>query len=582
MNNQDGQILTRGVAQELIQELFAGQTIQRREIIKTVTEKHSERGGQLTNIRSDSPIIRALSKMKEDGLAKTPARGLWYILLKIKTLDEFIGWARKFERGGCVFRGVSNAKYGIQASAYRRPEKGKRNFEKFLQINRDLIRNARLRGYDQKDGRELKELEILADLQHFGAATCLIDFTHSAQVALWFACRSADKEPEDTSDAKVFTVQNQPRNGFKEIVPTLLKENIDHFLQGGQEPQLYHWQPRQQNHRIIAQQSIFLFGHYEFDANDECVIAKGSQQNILDELQKISGITEDRLFPDLEGFAHVNRQEAPYTELTASDYVERGLLAADGRSEYEDAIADYDIAIDMDPREATTYYLRGFAKSQLKRYEKALEDYNQSINLQRDYADAYRDRGFAKFHMQLYEEALEDFDEAVDLDPNDARAFSGRGRTCYHLEFYEDALEDFDEAVDLDPNEADTYRYRGIVKAQFRQVEAALEDFDRAIHLNPNNVNAYYNRGIMKRRSSQHESAILDFDKTISLDPERADAYYHRGQSKFRLSLLNSAKEDLQKALPLAINTGDEELVENINNTLSEVNFRISRGSQNE
>ena len=46
-----------------------------------------------------------------------------------------------------------------------------------------MIEDARLQGLDEKDGRELEDLEIFAELQHHGAATCLIDFTYSAQVA---------------------------------------------------------------------------------------------------------------------------------------------------------------------------------------------------------------------------------------------------------------------------------------------------------------------------------------------------------------------------------------------------------------
>ena len=35
---------------------------------------------------------------------------------------------------------------------------------------------------------ELCDLELLADLQHHGVATCLIDFTQTPLTALWFAC----------------------------------------------------------------------------------------------------------------------------------------------------------------------------------------------------------------------------------------------------------------------------------------------------------------------------------------------------------------------------------------------------------
>ena len=44
---------------------------------------------------------------------------------------------------------------------------------------------------------ELCDLELLADLQHYGAATCLIDFTQSPLTALWFACKDEDNLGKD-------------------------------------------------------------------------------------------------------------------------------------------------------------------------------------------------------------------------------------------------------------------------------------------------------------------------------------------------------------------------------------------------
>lgn len=115
-----------------------------------------------------------------------------------ETLSDFLEWASQFDDGTYVFRGVPNDRYDIQASAYRRVPENEQNsddkgFPTFVEINTALIREARLRGYDQKDGRPLGDLEILAGLQHFKAATCLIDFTYSAQVALWFACAQDSK-----------------------------------------------------------------------------------------------------------------------------------------------------------------------------------------------------------------------------------------------------------------------------------------------------------------------------------------------------------------------------------------------------
>ena len=142
---------------------------------------------------------------------------------------------QRFAPGEYLFRGISNENYEIEASAYRRLQtEADRDFEKFFQINKELIKDARLRGHAQKSGRDLKDLEILAELQHFRAATCMIDFTYSAQIALWFAC---GQDSENPSNGKVIAVRNKPPR-FKEITPDLLEEPMIIFSKTAMNPNL--------------------------------------------------------------------------------------------------------------------------------------------------------------------------------------------------------------------------------------------------------------------------------------------------------------------------------------------------------
>ena len=369
----------------------------------------------------------------------------------VETLRDFLEWASQFSDGAYVFRGVPNDEYKIQASAYRRAPESDQNsedkgFQIFVEVNTALINEARLRGYDQKDGRSLGDLEILADLQHFKAATCLIDFTYSAQVALWFACAQDSKTP-DSTNGKVYVVRKDV-DRFIEIEPNSLIEPLPYFLNSN-EPQLYHWQPRQQNNRILAQQSIFFFGDYEFEEYAACVIEKCKKEDIRTELERVSGITEIRLFPDFEGFASLRDDRTPYTPLSAEEHTKRADQAV-RRHKFEEAIADYDKAIHRKPGDASLYYSRGFANSQLEEYEKTIADYDEAIRLSSNDASLYQQRALARVQLGQYEEAIVDYDKAIRLNPNDASLYQQRALMKAQLERYEEAEEDRQKSEELD------------------------------------------------------------------------------------------------------------------------------------
>ena len=490
----------------------------------------------------------------------------------IVTLDQFMKWTTLFDDGEYVFRGVPNEAYGIQASAYRRAEKDDRSFEKFLHINKDLITEARLRGYHQKDGRELKALEILADLQHFGAATCLIDFTYSAQIALFFACQQASK-----LNGKVFAVRKQTPTRLKEIrLKDLKEEDIDSFLKDDEGSQLYHWQPRQQNRRILTQRSIFLFGKYEFAADEECIIAGEGKDNILKELQRVAGITEDWLFPDFEGFAQARGPDALYTALTPSEYKNRGFLAYE-RGDYKDAIIDYDIAIDKDSNYAEAYYLRGLARKSLKQREESILDFNEAIRLDPARSDFYVERATARFSSGRYEETIIDTDDVIRLNSDDTRAYFLRGLAKYRLKRYEEAISDLSDTIHRQKKFADPYYWSGLAKYRLKRYEEAIGDFDDAIHLSIKNQPVYYYRGLSKKRLGQIAASIVDFDRAIRQEPDYAYSHYHRGDAKFKLERYTEAKVDLEKALTLAKHEEDDDLMRWVLNLLKEIDEKNSQ-----
>lgn len=86
---------------------------------------------------------------------------------------------------------------------------------------------------------------------------------------------------------------------------------------------LFRWQPQQQNNRIIAQQSIFLFGRTEIEVEAQRVIPAGCKETLLASLEKVAGITEATLFPDFDGFARLHAHNRGYSVNSVQKYLQR-------------------------------------------------------------------------------------------------------------------------------------------------------------------------------------------------------------------------------------------------------------------
>ncbi len=75
--------LTPLMAQELILELFTGQTIHKQEMTDIIETTHLERGGNPPRSKQN-PITRSLTLLKEIGLSENPMQGVWSISANIK------------------------------------------------------------------------------------------------------------------------------------------------------------------------------------------------------------------------------------------------------------------------------------------------------------------------------------------------------------------------------------------------------------------------------------------------------------------------------------------------------------------
>jgi tetratricopeptide (TPR) repeat protein len=92
-----------------------------------------------------------------------------------------------------------------------------------------------------------------------------------------------------------------------------------------------------------------------------------------------------------------------------------------GLGDYQQAIKDFDRAIELDPKLAEAYWGRGKTYHGLGDYQQAIKDFDRAIELDPKLAEAYWDRGKTYNELGKYQQAIENWKRAAQLGNEGAR-----------------------------------------------------------------------------------------------------------------------------------------------------------------
>ena len=124
-------------------------------------------------------------------------------------------------------------------------------------------------------------------------------------------------------------------------------------------------------------------------------------------------------------------------------------------ADYEEAILDYNKALELSPTEiCLVYSMRGNAKRNLGDFEGAISDQNKALDFDPLYADGYFNRGIAKFKKGDFDGAIQDYSQVLKINPKDSDSFFNRANVRKEMGEMKGACEDWRKAADLGDDDA--------------------------------------------------------------------------------------------------------------------------------
>ena len=411
-------------------------------------------------------------------------------------------------KDACVYRGEP-ACYPIVSSGLFRacPDSANEAFD-IACVEEEMVAEARW--YTTLVGDE----EILTEIQHFGGATNLIDFTDDYLIALFFA--SVEKEQ---TDGRVVLHWPEPEEVLR---------------------------PKHTMNRIVSQRSVFVRPRRGFivpDARQETVLVPSDLKGrILTFLERFHGISKTTVYSDIHGFI---RHQTP------------------SRSRYARTFREPISSPRPDPIRFLAPYLNGqWISAHLERIRHAYhqrgmmyEDSEDSLFIftnpgNPDLPDVFFCDLNAEGIVDLFTHLIENKKDAIQI----GEAYCRRGEAYLYQGAVDLAIRDFAEALDRDPKMPEAYHGRGNACRHQGNVDRAMADLEEAMRLKPELVAPLVDRGNMHRESGSLDQAIEDLDTAIARTRSKygviavGDGHFYRAVGRCAREDWADAKSDFETA----------------------------------
>jgi tetratricopeptide (TPR) repeat protein len=211
------------------------------------------------------------------------------------------------------------------------------------------------------------------------------------------------------------------------------------------------------------------------------------------------------------------------SQLQEGDALAEKALNATNAGDFATAEQYWTQLIERFPSNPAIWSNRGNSRVSQNKLEDAIADYNKAMELAPHATDPYLNRGTALEALGRWDEAIADYNRVLELDPNDAMAYNNRGNAEAGLGKWSEAIADYQHSADLAPNFAFARANYAIALYQTGNTEEAIRNMRNLVRKYPNFADmraaltaAYWEQG-------KHGEAESNWVATVGLDRRYRD-----------------------------------------------------------
>jgi Flp pilus assembly protein TadD len=278
-----------------------------------------------------------------------------------------------------------------------------------------------------------------------------------------------------------------------------------------------------------------------FDAKDQLLESRNSF--VSDDTKELPAISGDEYEQIADNYLRQGKLYLAYVHYEKSLQLKpynirveykKGLALLLGERN-EEAIKQFDLVVEKDPKFDLAYEGKGRAYFQAKNYRKAEENFRKAVDLNYRLWRSYNYLGnIADFHKN-FEQAILEYRSAISVKPDQGFIYNNLGVSCSMAGQNQAAVDAFNKAMELNFREPRVFNNLGLAYANLGLYEEALDAFRKG----GNEAQAYNNMGCIYLDNARYPEAVKCFERAIALEP----SYYARAAENLKKAKMLAAKQ---------------------------------------